>query len=43
MSKKNVRLRRQGILVGLVIFRLLMATSIWADPKKIVSAIDEAK
>ncbi len=42
MGKKNVRFRRQGMLIGLVIFVLLLTASAWADPKKIVSAIDEA-
>jgi amidohydrolase len=42
MGKNNIRLTRNRVLVSLVIFILLMAISVWADPKKIVSAIDEA-
>lgn len=42
MGKMNWRVRRQGFLLILTIFILLVASSAWADPKKIISTIDGA-
>lgn len=42
MGKMNWWVRRQGLLLILTIFILLVASSVWADPKKIISTIDAA-
>jgi amidohydrolase len=42
MGKMNWWVRRQGFLLILAIFFLLVASSAWADPKKIISTIDGA-
>ena len=42
MRSNRQCLKRQGILVVLVVFALFVTVRAWADPQKIISAIDVA-